>query len=306
MDGTAYLWRRESAWSTVTLVGIGLVFALLLYSAVSYPASVGPGGGPAFTAVVGGLVAYGAAAEWVRRRPGGEVRAALARGARIGAALGLVAVGDLALEHFVGGNARLNAVRGVGMWGVLFLAFGAAGSMAADATMARPSGAGGTRPLGLAVLASVWSGLVSAVAMLAAGFALAVLWMSHMTRILAPDFARSGMADPRAFVVRHTVAAAAMHVLLMPVVAAVFGAVGGSAAVVLRAHLRDVRRPAAWSLGGAECALAVGGLAALRWASTLPRSARPPFVMSGLLALGLALACAHAVLRTVRRSSAAI
>ena len=52
-------------------------------------------------------------------------------------------------------------------------------------------------------------------------------------------------------------------------------------------------------------ALAFGGVTALRLASALPRSARPPLVMAGLLGLGLALACAHAVLRAIRPTAPA-
>jgi len=54
----------------------------------------------------------------------------------------------------------------------------------------------------------------------------------------------------------------------------------------------------------AVCALIVlvGGVGSLRFASTLERSARPPFVMIGLLSLGLGFTSASALFEVIRDS----
>jgi hypothetical protein len=136
--------------------------------------------------------------------------------------------------------------------------------------------------------------------MLICGFALGALFMSHMQQILAGEYAQSGMSDPSAFVIRYTLDSASTHLLHAPLVAALFGLVGGYSG----SRLHSVQRSAAMIVGGLETGLLIGGLMALRFADTLARPERPPLVMSGLLALGIAMACAHPVVSSLRRPAA--
>ncbi len=283
-------WGRSG--STAVLAGIILVVGLLVYSVIRYPGSLDSDGARNGMIVLGALTVFTVMALWTAGERDTPVRIGMDLGARIGTALFLIEVLNLALEHFVG-NATVSFVRGVASWGAMFLAFGAAGSAAVV-----PSGEAGRVSFARSLLASVWCGIIAAVGAVLAGVALPAFFMPAMVRILDPS---GGAAEAPAFVVRHTLGAATLHLLFVPVVAAVFGAIGSAASLVLR----SVSRRAAWSLAGIECALAVAGVSALRWASSLPRAERPPFIRSGLLAFGIALACAYPVLRATRGSTPA-
>jgi hypothetical protein len=54
-------------------------------------------------------------------------------------------------------------------------------------------------------------------------------------------------------------------------------------------------------LGSFGVLLLVSGVAAIRFASALDRSARPPFIMFGLVALCVSLASAYPIVAAVRR-----
>lgn len=287
--------RQRRSGSLAVLVGIVIIVGLLLYCVFTYPASIRLDGPRNGAIVLGALAVYTGTALWARGERDKSFRAALDVGVRIGSVLVLIEILNLALEHFVG-NTTISAIRGVASWGAMFLAFGVAGSNAIFASEER-----GAAGLGRSMVASVWCGVIAAVGAVLGGVALPVFFMSTMVRILDPGAAGGGVVDMPAFVVRHTLAAATVHLLFLPVIAAIFGAIGGSASLLLR----SVSRRTAWSLGGVMSVLAIAGVTALRWASTLPRIERPPFVRSGLLAFGLALACAYPVLRAILSAGSA-
>ena len=274
----------------VLLGGITFVLALMLFEAFSYPASLSKSGLTNFIASVGALLGYAIVAWWMQQKPTTATQIALAQGTKIGLFLSFVALVDLFLEHFVASDATINIARGIGMWGLMFLSFGIAGS----ATYRK------VYSLGDAIIASVWSGLISAVGMLSGGFLLPLLFMPQMIDILAPASAQSKMTDAQAFVIEHTLNAAAMHLLFVPIVALIFGLMGGGASFLLK----SINQRVAISLVILEILLFIGGLAALGLMSSLDRSARPPFVLTGLLALGIALSCAHPIFTTIRDPSA--
>lgn len=282
--------RRGRSRSTAVLIGIAGIVGLLVYCVYRYPASIRFDGSRNGVIVIVALAVFTVFALWTRGRHDEPVRIAMDLGARVGAALVLVEVLNLAIEHLVG-STTVSAVRGVASWGAMFIAFGAAGSAALFA-----SGEHGGVSLARSILASVWCGVIAAVGVVLAGVALPVFFMSAMVRILDPN---GGATDAPAYVVRHTLGAATEHLLFLPVLAAIFGAIGGIAAQLLR----SVSRRTAWSLAAVQCALAIAGVSALVWASRLPRSERPPFVRSGLLSFGVALACAYPVLRATRGAS---
>lgn len=225
---------RQTTLATELLLGITVVLALICYAVWSHPFSVSRAGWWDFLTSTGVLLAYAGVALWVRQKSAGLLRAALAVGAKLGLGLGVIAAFALVLEHFVAADSALNVIRGVGMWGLMFLTFGATGSEAYWKA----------RSLGLAVVSSVWAGLFSTICMLIGGFVLAVAFMPHMVQVLAPEYARSGMTNPQAFVIEHTLSASTLHLLLVPVVAATFGLIGGFASSALR-HIRRslARRP---------------------------------------------------------------
>ncbi len=276
------------AWGT--LIGIVVVLGLMLYGILSYPASIQGAGLANLLLLVAGLLAYVGAVVWSGRQTKASVQTALALGARFGAILAAGSWLNMALEHFVPLDATGSMVRGVGMWALMFVTFGAASSAAYQR-----SGS-----LGLAVLSSVWSALIGTVATLLFGFALGALFMPYMQQILAGAYAHSGMSDPRAFVIRNTLDSASSHLLVAPLLAVVFGIVGGYACF----YLRSLPSNTAKVIGVVELGLLMAGLSALHYASLLARPERPPFVMTGLLALGIAMACAHPVFTAIWRRPA--
>jgi len=66
--------------------------------------------------------------------------------------------------------------------------------------------------------------------------------------------------------------------------------------------LKPVGRRTAAALAACALAVLVGGVTSLRYASSLERSARPPYVMLGLLGLGVALTSAWPLVAAMRGS----
>ena len=287
MKATTVSDLRRVTLASELLLGIVLVFALMLYGALRYPASLSQGGLVSFLATAGALLAYGAAALSARRQSAGSLQIALGQGSWVGILLGAVAVVNHALEIFGALGSPLSAILGVSMWGLMFLAFGVVASATYNLVGS----------LRLAVVASVWCALVSTVATLLAGYAIGMLFMAHMQHILQGAYTQSGMADPRAFVIQNTLNSGAAHVLLAPLIAVVFGLAGGLAGKILA----SVQRVVAIALGFFELLLLGAGLVTIRFASSLDRPDRPPFIMFGLLALGVTMATAHPVLTAIRR-----
>ena len=281
---------RPATLAGATLIGIALVFGLVLYGVLAYPGSIRGVGLTSLVLLIAGLLAYTGAVVWSWRQPEASLQTALAQGAKFGAVLAAGSWVSMALEQFAPLGITGSMVRGVGMWALMFVVFGAAGSAAYQRS----------NSLGLAVVSSVWSALISTVATLLFGFALGVLFMPYMQQTLAGAYAQSGMSDPRAFVIRNCLESASTHLLAAPALAGCFGLVGGYAC----SRLRSIRRRTAMLVGSLEIGLLIGGITALRLASSLERVDRPPFVMTGILALGIAMACAHAVFTAIRRPTA--
>jgi hypothetical protein len=147
--------RRRSR-STAVLIGIAIILGLLLYCVAMYPASTRFDGARNAAIVVVALAMFTAIALWTRRHHDEPIRIAMDLGARVGTALVLVDVLDLAIEHLVG-STTVSLVRGVVSWGAMFLAFGAAGSAAMFASEGRVAVS-----LARSILASVWCGIIPA------------------------------------------------------------------------------------------------------------------------------------------------
>jgi len=268
------------------LIGSALLLAMLIFAVLRFPASLAGAGWGSFLATAGALVIYGAAATWAARQTSPSRQTALRTGGWAGLLLGGVAVISLTLELFGHLDAAWSAIAGVSQWGLMFLAFGAAGSAAFLAL----------RSVAQALLAAVWAALVSTTITLLCGYGIALAAMPHMQQVLQSDFALSGLSDPQAFVIQNALASGVMHVLLAPWIALGFGLAGALAAAVLR----FVRPAVAWTLAVVELLVALGGVAALSFSSSLERAARPTYVMAGLLALGLAMVCLYPILSALR------
>jgi hypothetical protein len=271
---------------TETALGVVLVLASIGSGVLRAPAVVGQGGLSSLVASIGLLLLYGLAALWVRTRPASPARTALGFGAALGLVLGAVEAVNLVLETFANLSGPLSAIAGAGAMGLMVLLFGAAGSGAFRRTDS----------LGLAVLAAVWCALIGAVITCLFGLAINLAFLPHQQRIFGDAYLRSGMHDPRAFVIRNTLESASSHLLLMPLVATVFGFVGGLASE----FLRPLPRRVVLALALVGIVQLIASVAAIRFALTLERSQRPPWIMGGMLAGGLALASVHPLCSAVR------
>ena len=260
--------------------------ALLGYATLRFPASLAAGGLTKALVSVGALLAYAAASEWAKRSPSNAVQSALRSGARVGVVLGTAALIGHTLEVFAALQAPIPAILGVGMWALMFLLLG----VASAETYRREAS------IRLGIMSSIWGAMISSVATVVFAFSVGLLFMSQMQRVLSGALAVSGMTDARAFVIRNMLDGASSHLLIAPAVAVLAGAASGLASSMLK----SVRRRTAVAL--AMCALLVlgGGVGALRFASLLERSARPPFVMLGLLLLGAAMTSAGPVFAVIR------
>jgi len=260
-----------------------VIFALMLYGVLRYPASLSQGGLLSFLATASALLAYGGAALWARRQSSDSMQIALGQGVKIGILLGVAAVLNHTFEIFATLDSSLSTIFGVSMWGLMFLSFGVAGSATYHLVGS----------LQLAVISSIWGALISTVVILLYGYLIGLLFMPHIQQILQGAFAQSGMTDLQAFVIQNTLDSGSSHVLLAPFMAGIFGFAG--------AILGFVHRGIAMALGVFELLLVGAGLAAIRFASSLNRPDRPPYIMFGLLALGLTMACAHSILTAIRQ-----
>jgi len=284
---SAALHRPGAIWSanylsTAALAGI----ALLGYATIRFPASLAMGGLTRALVSGGALLVYVIAAQWIKRLPSDHAQSALRCGAGFGIVLGVVAIVGHTLEVFAALQSPMPAILGVGTWGVMFLLLGLA-----SAEMYRRA-----ESLALGVASSIWAAFISASATIVFAFAIGLLFMPRMQRVLTGAFAVSGMIDPRAFVIRNMLDGASTHLLVAPLVAVLAGVASGAASSMLK----SIRRSTAVALAICSALIFIGGVSALRFASSLERSARPPFVTLGLASLGLALTSAGPVFAAIR------
>jgi hypothetical protein len=220
----------------------------------------------------------------MRRTPLVEVSGALTFGAKIGVLIGTFAVINHTAEVFLNFPAPIPAILGVTMWGLMFFAFGAASSATYHKTYSIvPS-----------IIASVWSALVSSVATVLYGCVIGLAFMGRMEVVLSGGLAAGGI-DAEA-VIRNIFDGAFAHLILAPVVAVVAGAAG----VVACSILRLLARRTIVILAYVDVLILMTGLFAIRFASSLARTARPPFITFGLAALCLSLVSAYPLGTTIR------
>ena len=186
-------------------------------------------------------------------------RIAVAVGCKFGLLLGGVHIINHTLEVFADLQPPLPAIRGVAMWAVMFLVCGAASSMAYGRTRAVPFG------IVASILAAVCGAAIVVVYAVAAGVA---------------------RREPLPF--QAVASTGGIHLGGSVLVGFGIGLVSASTAAAL---LRASRATAVGVAVGLVLLLAAG-LSAIAHATSLERSARPPFIMFGLPAVAIALAVA--------------
>jgi hypothetical protein len=243
------------------------------------------GGWATFIAAILPLLVYLSVGLWARRASAG-IQTALRVGTVAGLSMATVGVLYHTVEISTALPASIGAVLGAGTWGAMFLTFG----IACSVTYTKE------RSLRLGMLSSVWCGMMYAAVLVACALAIGFTFMPHMQRILAPVYSTSGEQASRVFVVRHEVGAAGEHLFIVPAIASFVGLISGVACL----SLVSIRRRAALAITIVATLVFAAGVVSVRFASSLERAQRPPFIMFGLGALAVTLASAHPLFVAIR------
>ena len=261
------------------VLGSLLVLLLMIVSVGRHPSSLGSG---LFIMDLALLSGYGAFSTWVWRQRRPEEREALAAGAQTGVILGVVLIASHMIEWFaLDETSAVRLVRGAGSVLLMLGLLGAAGSAAWQRT----------RSTMLAVIAGLWCGSLAVVILLSFALTLNLAFEAHAASWLHAPFVASGMGDAGAFVVRNSLEAASEILVRIPIAALVLAFSGGVSSAWMMKRPRRLAVLAAWFTPF----FFVAGGAALWYADSLDRAARPPFVMAGVLTAGIALCGAHPI-----------
>jgi hypothetical protein len=261
------------------VLGSLLLILLMIVSVGRHPSSLGSG---LFIMDLALLSGYGAFSAWVWRQRRPEAREALAAGAQTAVILGGVLIASHLIEWLAPVETRAaQLVRGAGSVLLILGLLGAAGSAAWQRT----------RSTMLAVIAGLWCGSLAVVIFLSFALTLNLAFEAHAVAWLHEPFVASGMGDAGAFVVRNSLEAASEILVRVPIAALVLAFSGGVSSAWMMKRPRRLAVLAAWFTP----VFFAAGAAALWYADSLERAARPPFVMAGVLAAGIALCSAHPI-----------
>jgi len=212
-------WLNARALRWAFLVGVALDLTLVGGRALLYPAAVTLPGGWIYLLEPLVLLLVYAGLGWLMTRSSSPARqAALRDGALFGLVSGAVWVVSLALETFADLSAQVAAPLSLVLFLCAFLPWGMAGL--------RTARRGGS--MLLAILAAVWSAMNSIVILVTFGFLLMYTSLPRLEQDIAtaPEFLSSGWHDVGAYAIANTFDAGFSHLLIAPLVAVVFGALG--------------------------------------------------------------------------------
>jgi hypothetical protein len=277
-DAVRHTRRTWHLLGGATVFGVLVVLTMMAVGVARYPASIqGPGNRLLWMNVML-LVMYGLAAIWVWHQRHAKVRSAISIGAITGLLLGAVYVANHVIELFVPVRNFALVISPV----FLMLALlGAVGSAAWQRT----------RSLVFAVIAVVWCAVVATLILIPIALVLNFAFDARAELPLKEPFAASGLSDPGAFLERNSLEAASEGLVRMPVLALLLSLIGALADAWIFQWSRSVALAGGWIAP----LLLVMGAAALWYANSLERSARPPFVIAGVLLAGVALSAAHPI-----------
>jgi hypothetical protein len=279
---------KDRTWGGPVIVAWFLLLLLIMVGAARHPTSLQGNGSRLLVTDLALLLVYGAFSVWVWRQRRNETRDALSAAGRAGVILGAVFIANHAIESFApSGNRTADLVRGAGSTLLMLSLFGAAGSAAW----------GRTRSFRWAAIAGGWCASVAMPIALGFAFASNRFFGAQLASRLHEPFLASGMGDERAFLMRNSLLAASEALMRMPVAALALSTIGGISHAWITAWSRGFAVAAAWLTP----VLFAAGAGALWYADSLQRAARPPFIIGGLLAAGVALCAAHPIWTSLSR-----
>ena len=274
------------------VVVAGVLFVLSLWAVVAdrHPESIEGAGGRMLVADVVLLVLCGAAGTWAACQRNVNMTMAIRVGTLVGVVLGGVHVVHHVVEFFVPLSGR-TALLALGAGHVLTML--ALFSIAGSATWER------THSMSFAMISGAWSAVVSVLILLAVACSLNFAFGTSAERHLHEAFLASGMTDPRAFLVKNALEAASEALVRMPILGIVLSFAGALGSTWMSRRKRSTAYAVGWLLPLAF----VAGTISLYYADSLERTARPPFILIGLVLAGLSLAVAPSVWSALRRPS---
>ncbi len=279
---------RDPTGAGRAIIGWFLLLSLMIAGVARHPASIVGAGTRLLAEDLALLLAAGALAAWVWRQRGIDKRNALVAGGQTGLIIGMLFAVNHAIESFAPReNPIADLVRGAGVTMIMLAMFGVAGS----AAWAR------TRSVLWGGLAGLWCACTATLFALTCAFALNYVFEADAIARLREAFLSSGMNDAGAFVARNSLRAASEALIRMPATAVVVGFTGALANAWLSARSRRLNLAIAWFM---PLVLAIGA-GALWHADSLERAARPPFIVTGLIAAGVALCGAHPLWSSLMR-----
>jgi hypothetical protein len=267
------------------ILGFLVVVLLVVVSVLRHPASLGTGLLITDLALLSG---YGAFAIWVWRQQRPESRDALTAGAQTALILAVVLIASHLIEWFEPFQSKTaQLVRGAGSTLLMLGLLGASGSAAWQRT----------RSISLAVIAGLWCGTLATLIFLTFALTLNLAFPAHAASWLHEAFVASSMSDAGAFVVRNSLEAVSEILVRIPLAALLLAFCGALSNALITGRSRTAAVVAAWFT---PC-IFIAGAAALWYADSLERAVRPPFVMAGVLAAGIALCGAHPIWSSLSR-----
>jgi hypothetical protein len=256
----------------------GVMAALLLIgvSVALYPGSIEGDGKRLLITDVAILLLYGIAGIWAWRQKHPKVTLAVSSGLWIALTAAAVLAANHILEVFVQNRPFAVVIAPVL---ILFALLGTAGSIAWERT----------RSFFLAVIAGVWCA-ASAMAVLLCFVLLFNLAFQHRAELWLHDaFVASGAKDEGAFLMKNVLEAASEGLVRLPILAAFLS----FTAAAVSGWISRRTRTTAVLVAVIVPVLCAIGVAALSYANMLERTARPPFVMFGVMLVGIALCSAY-------------
>lgn len=281
--------HRQYILGGATVLGMLAVLSQITVGVRRYLTSIQGAGTGLLRMDVALLLAYGVAGIWFwyERRP--AVTGSLRVGTWAGVLLGIVHTANHAIESFV---PIRNFVFVIAPVFLMVALFGAAGSAAWERT----------RSITQALIAGLCCAIVSTLIALCAAFYLNLAFEARAELRLYHAFVASGMYDPGAFLVRNMLEAASEALIRMPAFALLLSLIGAAE----NAWISRRSQAAALATALAATLMFVTGAVALWYADSLDRTARPPFIMAGILLAGISACGAHPIWSAVRRNRTGI
>ncbi len=290
---TATPQTRHGGTGGAVIFGAVITLLLLTANVVRHPASIQGTGRDPLVMDVALLLAYSVAGALVSLARAPKVGLAANTGAKVGILLGAVYVVSHSIESFVP-NQPPRARLAVGAGPVL--------AMMALFSVAGSAGWVRTRSVWMATVAGLSCAAMGVLILLSFGLFCNLAFETALGAQLREAIVASGASsDPGVFLVRNSVQAVSEGLVRMPVLGLLVSLIAGLSS----AWMWELPRATRWVVAWLAPMMLVIGTAALWYANSLDRSARPPFILFGVSMAGIALATAVPAWMALHRPEAA-